>query len=127
MKLTVAGRWGLIGIFEAIGSLVLIAIAPIFLNSNQPLIGFLIWFAVIGMLGGSCFYVSSKLRNAARSRKLFITHFPEYKHLKLQDFLEIAPAQVKENLDVLIAAKDDPDFGNFDLSLFDLLKDLKHK
>ena len=46
-------RWLIIAISEIVISLILIAIAPAFLNSQKPIFGFLIWFTVPTVIGSS--------------------------------------------------------------------------
>lgn len=118
-------KWIGIGLAEVVLSLVLIAIAPHFLNSPNPTPGFLIWLAVPTLLGGSGLYVVYRIVDAQRARRLFISAFPEYAHLSLKSFLAISAAQVSANLEMLHAARDDADFQSLRISLFDLLRSSK--
>jgi hypothetical protein len=115
-------KWLTVGVAEVLLSLILFAIAPIFLNSNKPAIGFAIWLAVPTMLGGSGLYVARRVAEARAARKLFLKRFPEYAHLGLAEFLEISPEQVIENLEMLEAIQNDPDCKTLNLSPFELLK-----
>lgn len=125
MKLNTIQKWLAVGVAEILLSLVLFAIAPIFLNSNKPAIGFAIWFAVPTLLGGSGLYAACRVADARKARKLFLKRFPEYAHLGLAEFLEISSKQAIENLEILEAIQNDPDCQTLNLSPFDVLKDAK--
>ncbi len=127
MKTRTIQIWVAVGVTEIILSLFLLAFAPIFLNSHQPLIGFLMWASVLLMLGGSGLYVMARLNDASRGRRLFITRFPEYHHLTVKDFLEIPAAHVMHSLEMLDAARADPAFQALHISLFDLLRSSKKR
>ena len=115
-------RWIAIGVAEAVLSLILIAIAPIFLNSTQPIVGFLIWAVVLAVLGGSSVYVVVRLRDAATARRLFLAKFPDYHRLSVHEFLDIPASHVAEQLDMLEAAATDPDFQALHIAPLDLLR-----
>lgn len=125
MKLNTIQKWVAVGVAEVFLSLILFAVAPIFLNSNKPAIGFALWFAVPTMLGGSGLYAARRAADARKARKLFLKRFPEYAHLGLAEFLEISPEQVIENLEMLEAIQNDPDCQALNLSPFEILKDAK--
>jgi hypothetical protein len=114
--------WILIGLIEIVIGLILMTIAPIFLNSDRPLIGFLIWLFVLILLVSSLIWVVWRVRDAYQSRKLFIRHFPQYRQLGVIDFLDIPFHRVKQNLLMLEAVYNDPDWENLGMSLLDLLK-----
>ncbi|MGK7873973.1 MAG: hypothetical protein AB4426_11875 [Xenococcaceae cyanobacterium] len=118
-------KWVTIGVVEVLMSLILISIAPVFLNSDKPMIGFLIWFAVPTILGGSGFYVALRITDAKKARKLFISKFPEYFYLGITDFLELPYTHIATNLEMLEAAKNDPEFQTLNVSLLDLLHGAK--
>jgi Kef-type K+ transport system membrane component KefB len=118
----IISQWMAIAVVEIILSLVLLAIAPIFLNSNQPILGFLIWLIIPTILIGSGVYVLIRLRDAQKSRKIFVSRFPEYSHLKITDFLEFSSSYISENLEMLENAKNDPSLESLNLSLLDLLR-----
>jgi hypothetical protein len=120
-------RWGMIALGEVILALGLVAIAPIFLNSNYPLIGFLIWFLVLVMLAGSGLSLIVKLLDVQRARQLFVTKFPKHASLSWIDFLDLRTSDVAANLDMLEAAESDPDFQELQVSLIELLRRTKQR
>lgn len=124
-KITQVQKWVVIGVGEILLSLFLIALAPVFLNSNRPIFGFVIWLFVPTLLGSSAGYVALKVTDARRARKIFIANFPEYAYLKATDFLTVSPAQVTRHLSVLEATKKSSEFQQLDISLFALLQDLQ--
>ena len=123
--LTTFHQWFAIGIAEVILSLFLIAIAPIFLNSDKPLIGFAIWLFVPSLLASSGIYVIVKIKNAQKARSLFIRYFPSYDYLAIDPFLHISVAKIQKNLNLLKAIDDDPSFDGLEISLIDILKQEK--
>ncbi len=120
--LTTFQKWLAIGIIEIILALFLIAIAPVFLNSNQPLIGFGIWLFVPTLLGSSGIYATVKIREAQKARSFFIRHFPDYSHLGISPFLEFSVTEIKRNLKILEAVNNDANFNRLEVSLIDILK-----
>ena len=118
-------RWLLIGVSEIILSLTLISIAPVFLNSKKPLVGFLIWFTVPTVLVSSSVYAAGKLAAANKARKIFVTAFPEYSYLGVSDFLELSPAHVASQINLLVAAEETPEVQEFNISLFEILEQTK--
>lgn len=102
-------------------SLVLIAIAPVFLNSDKPIFGFIIWLAVPTTLCGSGIYAGIRINDAIHAKKLLTRKFPEYRHLPITKFLDLSSDYVEANLEMLELAQSDPDFQNLNISLFDLL------
>ncbi|NJO94100.1 MAG: hypothetical protein HC820_06595 [Hydrococcus sp. RM1_1_31] len=125
MRINTIQRWVIIGFFELIISLFLISIAPLFLNSNQPIIGLLIWLSVPTVLGGSGIYVALKISNAQKARRLFLAKFPQYSYLEIEKFIEISRDRIAQNLDLLEAANNDPEFQRLNVSLLDLLDKTK--
>jgi hypothetical protein len=123
--LTTFHQWLAIGIAEVILSLFLIAIAPIFLNSDKPLIGFGIWLFVPSLLGSSGIYAIVTIKNAQKARSLFIRHFPSYAYLAIDAFLHISVAKIQKNLNLLKAIDDDRSFDGLEISLIDILKQEK--
>lgn len=115
-------RWLTIGVSEIIISLILISIAPTFLNSRKPEIGFLIWFTVPTVLVSSSIYGVAKLKAASKARNIFIKAFPEYNYLKIDKFLDISPAHVASQINLLISAKETPEVQEFNISLFEILE-----
>ncbi|NJQ97977.1 MAG: hypothetical protein HC784_10815 [Hydrococcus sp. CSU_1_8] len=126
-KITHVRKWVVIGVGEILLSLFLIALAPVFLNSNRPIFGFLIWLFVPTLLGSSAGYVALKLTDARRARQIFIANFPEYSYLKSTDFLAVSSAQVTRYLSVLEAARKSSEFQQLDISLLALLQDLQNE
>lgn len=127
MKTNILKKWIILGVLEGLLSLVLISVAPIFLNSDRPWIGFLIWLGVIGLLVSSVLYVIYRLIDAHRARKLFVSSFPEYHYLGTLDFLGFSHAHVAKNLNTFLAAQADPDFQSLQISPLDLLRGAQHK
>ena len=125
MKIKTIQTWVVFGAVEVLLSLILIAAAPRFLNSDKPMVGFLIWLIVPTLLGSSGVYVAIKLADAQTGRKLFLAKFPEYEYLKLADFLELSSADVAQRLELLEAIKDDPDFQQLCISPLDFLNGAK--
>lgn len=127
MKITAIKKWILIGIGEIIICLLLIAAAPIFINSNFPWIGLLIWCFVIGLAGFSALYVVTKYLDARQARHIFLAKFPEYSYLKTTDFLGLSYLYVSRKLETIESLKDDPDWKALNISPYDLLSQRKRK
>lgn len=115
-------QWLVIGVAEVLLSLILIAVAPRYLNSDKPQVGFLMWASVPVLMGSSLLYVTRRLNDAQKSRRLFISRFPEYSALTLADFLTIPSAQVVESLETLELLQSDPDFQMLSISPLDFLR-----
>ena len=115
-------RWLVIAVSEIVISLVLIAIAPTFLNSKKPFLGFLIWFAVPTVIGSSSIYAANKIVAANRARTTFITAFPEYSYLKTADFIELSPKHVASQISLLTSIKKTSAIEEFHISLFEILE-----
>ena len=117
----------LVGISEAIVSLALISTAPTFLNSKKPGFGFAIWFAVPTMLASSSIYAARKLTAAKSARNIFVTAFPEYGDVSVEKFLDLSPAYVADQIDLLAALKDNSDIQELNISLFEILEQTNEK
>lgn len=117
--------WLLIGASEIILALALIAMAPTWLNSKKPWIGFAIWLTAPMMLTTSSIYAVTKLTAANKSRTIFVTAFPEYSHLAARDFLELPPAYVSSQIDLLKAVKNTESITELNISLFEILEQTK--
>lgn len=120
-------RWLIIGAGEIILSLVLISIAPTFLNSKKPIFGFLIWFTVPTVIASSSIYAVGKLAAANKARQIFVTAFPEYDYLEASEFLELSPAHVASQIDLLISAKETTEIQELNISLFEILEQTKNE
>ena len=120
-------RWLLIGVSEIIVSLALISVAPTFLNSKKPTVGFLIWFTVPTVLASSSIYAVGKLVAANKARSIFITAFPEYSYLEASEFLELSPTHVASQIDLLISTKDASEVKELNISLFEILEQTKNE
>ena len=120
-------RWLVIAVSEIVMSLVLIAIAPTFLNSKKPIFGFLIWFAVPTVVGSSSIYAANKLIAASKARTIFVTAFPEYSYLKTTDFIELSPKQVASQVSLLTSIKETSAIEEFNISLFEILEQTKNE
>ena len=120
-------RWLLVGVSEIIVSLALISVAPTFLNSKKPTVGFLIWFTVPTVLTGSGIYAVVKLVAASQARKIFVTAFPEYSYLEASEFLELSPTHVASQIDLLISAKETSEVRELNISLFEILEQTKNE
>ena len=116
----------LIGATEIIIALALISAAPTFLNSKKPWIGFAIWLSVPTALTGSGIYAIKKFDAANKARKIFIAAFPEHSNLGISEFLELSPAHVAAQLDLLIAIKKNSDAQELNISLFEILEQTKN-
>lgn len=125
-KISTIQKWVVIGVSEIILSLILIAIAPNFLNSDKPVFGFVIWLSVPTILGSSGIYVVWRIVDAQKAKSIFIDHFSDYNHLKIKDFLEIPSQQLIKNLPLLEATKNDSNFSSLELDLFELLEQVKN-
>ncbi|MCS6813719.1 MAG: hypothetical protein NZ772_09155 [Cyanobacteria bacterium] len=118
----VVKRWIVIATVEILMSLVLIAIAPVFLNSNYPLIGFLLWLLVFCLLIGSILYVITQVVDAFKARQILVARFPDYGYLGVFDFLELPSTQVAEHLDMLAIMREDPDLQLHNESPIEVLR-----
>jgi len=119
-------RWLILGVAELLAALVLIAVAPVFFNSNAPLIGFLIWLLVPCLLLGSVLYVIVQVIDAFKARRILVSRFPDYAYLGAIDFLELPSTVVKNHLEILEIMREDPDL-RLDSSPIDLLRRAKKR
>ena len=117
--------WLAIGISEITLSLILIAIAPTFLNSKKPWLGFAIWFTVPTVLASSSIYAVNKVLAANKARKVFLSSFPEYSALGVSEFLELSPEYVASQLDLLLTIKETAEIQEYNISLFEILEQTK--
>lgn len=114
--------WIGIGIAEGVLILVLAAIAPAFINSHVPILGFLIWIVIVGLLGYSLLHVIRRLRDATHSRRLFIRQFPDYSDLSVIHFLEYSSTRVQTTLEIWQTVHQEPEFQSLEMSPLEFLK-----
>lgn len=119
--------WLLIAISEIIISMTLMAVAPTFLNSKKPVVGFLIWFTVPTMLASSSIYAVGKLGAAHKARQIFITAFPEYSDLNVSEFLDLSPDQVASQIALLTSVKENEEIQELNISLLEILEQTKNE
>lgn len=109
--LRVIKRWFVIGLVEIVGSLVALAIAPTFLNSNRPEIGFAIVLGIPTLLTGSAAWVGWRLTIAHQARSRWLAGpgaaDPASQGLSLVDFLEIPPEDVANAIEAWTAGQAD--------------------
>lgn len=116
-------QWVAIAVGELVLSMVLLAIAPTFLNSKQPWIGFAIWIAVPAMLGGSGLYGAARSLDAQRAHRLFCQTCPTWAdRVSLLDFLDIPFHTVQATLPQLQAWEETDEIQVLHLSPLDLLR-----
>ena len=119
--------WIWMGLAESVLILGLAAIAPAFINSSVPIIGFLIWIVIIGLSSGSIGYVLWRLRDAYRARFLFITVFPNYDYLGLISFLDYSSNRVQKMIDMWQIIHQDSEFQSLDMSPLEFLSGHKNE
>ncbi|NEQ96125.1 MAG: hypothetical protein F6K30_05280 [Cyanothece sp. SIO2G6] len=107
---------------EALLVLALAAIAPIFINSNLPIIGLLIWLVIMGMVIGSGVYVVLRWRDAILARHLFITAFPDYETLTVVFFLDYSSNRVHKAIAHWQGVHTDPEFLALQMSPLEFLR-----
>ena len=115
-------KWILVGLLEIVVGLILIAIAPIFLNSTLPWIGFLIWFGVLSVWCVSSVHVFWCWSQARQARQLFLRRFPDHLDLTVIDFLGVSRAKVWQHIELLDEAAQDPELQLLNLSPLDLFR-----
>ncbi|MGD1936150.1 MAG: hypothetical protein ACFCA4_01140 [Cyanophyceae cyanobacterium] len=121
--MAIVRRWVAIAFCEAVLSLILLAIAPTFLNSKNPWIGFAIWIAVPTMVGGSATYVATRSLNAKQAHALFCQACPRRSHTVTPlDFLDIPLEKVRQTLPQLEAWQETDETKILHLSPLDLLR-----
>ena len=120
-------QWLAIGVSEIILALILISLAPRFLNSKKPEIGFAIWFIVPTVLAGSSIYAASKLVAAHNARKIFVEAFPEYSFLGIDKFIELPPELVASQIPLLKTVRETSAIQEYNISLFEILEQTKNE
>ena len=118
-------QWLAIACSEIVLALILISLAPRFLNSKKPEIGFAIWFIVPTVLAGSSIHAANKLVAASKARKIFVEAFPEYSYLGRDKFIELSPTQVASAIELLKAVKATSEIQELNISLFEILEQTK--
>lgn len=115
-------RWLTIALLELLAAGVALAIAPIFLNSNHPEVGFALWLAVPLVLGGSAAWAGVRVAQARRSRALWLraTDDPASQALSWVDFLAIPPEQVETAIANLQAGAEE--LAQLQIAPIDLLR-----
>lgn len=116
----------LIGASEIFLALALLWVAPTFLNSKKPWLGFAILLGVPIALTSSSIYAIAKIHTANKTKQIFIATFPEYANLSVSKFLELSPAHVDRQLDLLIAIKETSEIQELNISLFEILEQTKN-
>ena len=112
-----------IAITEIVIALGAFAIAPQFLNSKRPAVGFAIVLGVPMALGSSAAYALWRVADARRARALVWQVCPELTDLRVLDFIDIPADRVRQRLPDLRTIADDPDAPHLQLSPLDLLRD----
>ena len=116
-------RWLAIALGEIFLSLLLIAIAPTFLNSKTPWLGFAIWLAIPCMVGGSVLHVAMRSLEAQQAHHLFCKTCPHWREsVGPLDFLDIPLETVKRTLPQLQAWEETDETQALHLSPLDLLR-----
>ncbi|MEM9216898.1 MAG: hypothetical protein AAGD25_21425 [Cyanobacteria bacterium P01_F01_bin.150] len=118
--------WAWIGLAEGLLVLGLAAIAPHFINSPFPIIGFFIWFIIIGLMGGSIGYILWRLRDAYLARIIFINSFPIYRYLGMTSFLDYSSSRVQKMIKLWEIIHDEPEFKSLNMSPLEFLLGHKH-
>ena len=114
------------GLAEGLLVLGLAAIAPSVINSPFPIIGFLIWLVIIGLVGGSIGYILWRLCDAHMARSVFIQAFPSYDHLRLLSFLDFSSTRVRKTIELWHMIHSDPEFQSLNMSPLEFLGGHKH-
>lgn len=115
-------RWILIGFAEVALTLILASIAPIFINSTYPWVGWLIWLGIIGGWLGSILHIAIVLTEAARVRRFFLRHFPQESDRSLFAFTGLSLPRVQRSIADWQDLITDPDFQDIGLSPLDFIK-----
>ena len=113
--------WVWMGIAEGVLILVLAAIAPIFINSTFPILGFFIWIIIMGLISGSVGYILWRLRDASLARTLFIRVFPDYGYLGILAFLDCSSTRVKKTIELWQDIHHEPEFQALNMSPLEFL------
>lgn len=114
------------GMAEGLLILMLAAIAPTFINSSLPIIGFLIWGAIFCLIGGSISYVLWRVWDAYSARTLFIKAFPTYRSLGLVYFLEYSCHRVQKTIHHWHIIHAEPEFQSLKMSPLEFLSGYKN-
>lgn len=113
--------WMLIGAAEVLLVLLLAAIAPAFFNSTVPILGFVIWAVIICIISGSLSIVIQRWRDAHTARRLFVTAFPDYRHLGVVAFLDRSSNRVTQTIELWQEIHDEPEFITLEMSPLEFL------
>ncbi|NET10298.1 MAG: hypothetical protein F6K09_02980 [Merismopedia sp. SIO2A8] len=117
--------WMMIGAIEVLLVLVLAAIAPAFFNSTLPLIGFLIWAVIVAIIASSLYAVIQRWQDALTARHLFITAFPNYRHLGVVAFLDRSSTRVAHTIERWQDIHNEPEFLELEMSPLEFLNGMK--
>jgi hypothetical protein len=109
-------HWILWGMGQVFLTLVLTSIAPIFINSNAPILGLLIWISIVCLWLGSLLYVSTTLWRAKQVQRRFIHHFPQEPDYSIWEFVGLNWVKVDQRLEAWERLKEDEAFSDLNLS-----------
>ena len=117
--------WTFVGASEILLVVILAAIAPTFFNSALPIIGFLIWVAIVTLILSSVGYLIYRWHDAYRARRLFIQAFPDYQYLGVVAFLDRSSTRVANTIELWHDIQDDPEFIHLGMSPLEFLRGVK--
>jgi len=115
-------RWIQIGLVELALTLILASIAPVFINSAHPWLGFLIWLGIVVAWIYSIVSVAIVLWEAARVRRLFWHHFPEENDRSLFAFTGLSLSRVQRSISEWQYLVKDEEFREMGLSPLTFIK-----
>ncbi|MBD2634148.1 hypothetical protein H6G52_02130 [Limnothrix sp. FACHB-881] len=115
-------RWLLTALAEILLGLLLFAIAPFFLNSHWPLLGFAIVLGVPIAWVGSLGYGLWRWLDARRARTLLAQYDPVYRRLRTVQLLAISSRSVEEAIETLQLLNQDETYRVLNRSPLDLLQ-----
>lgn len=115
-------RWLLTALAEILLGLLLFAIAPFFLNSPWPLLGFAIVLGVPIAWVGSLGYGLWRWLDARRARTLLAQYEPVYRRLRTVQLLTISSRAVEEAIETLQLLNQDETYRVLNRSPLDLLQ-----
>ncbi len=115
-------RWLLTALGEILLGLILFAIAPFFLNSPWPLLGFAIVLGVPIAWIGSLGYGLWRWLDARRARTLLAQYDPVYRRLRTVQLLTISSRAVEEAIETLQLLNQDETYRALNRSPLDLLQ-----
>ncbi|MBD2160127.1 hypothetical protein H6F46_05405 [Limnothrix sp. FACHB-1083] len=115
-------RWLLTALAEILLGLLLFAIAPFFLNSHWPLLGFAIVLGVPIAWVGSLGYGLWRWLDARRARTLLAQYDPVYRRLRTVQLLAISSRSVEEAIETLQLLNQDEAYRVLNRSPLDLLQ-----